>query len=151
MNDGLAFPILLGHRDVIEQRLNQLGLHLKMGQEFELIDPRNSSFHEESWKAYHALKGRRGISPEAARTVVQNNSTVMASLLVLRGYADALLCGPVEHYKPLLEHLVQIFVISSGSDLLATLTALLVDQGCISFVMFILILTLRPKKWLKSP
>ena len=57
------------------------------------------------------------------------SSTVMASLLVLKGYADALLCGPVEHYKPHLELLVQIFGISSGNDLLATLTALLVDQG----------------------
>ena len=34
VNDGLAFPILLGHRDVIDQLLNQLGLHLDQGVYF---------------------------------------------------------------------------------------------------------------------
>ena len=40
----------------------------------------------------------RGITPEAARTLVRTNNTVIAALAVLRGEADAMICGVEGRY-----------------------------------------------------
>src|SRR6202008_2393681 len=37
--------------------------------------------------------GRRGITPDAAGTLVRTNATVIAALALRRGDADAMICG----------------------------------------------------------
>ena len=37
--------------------------------------------------------GRKGITPDAAKTLVRTNTTVIGALAVRRGDADAMICG----------------------------------------------------------
>jgi len=39
LDEGIARPILIGRPDVIEQRIDRLGLRLKAGKDFESVDP----------------------------------------------------------------------------------------------------------------
>ena len=39
------------------------------------------------------LAGRRGVTQEAARTMVRTDTTVIAALALKRGDADAMICG----------------------------------------------------------
>src|SRR5690606_14688301 len=59
----------------------------------ELIDPQD----DPRYRAYVELlierTGRRGINVEAARALVRTNTTVIAALAMLRGEADAMICG----------------------------------------------------------
>ena len=49
-------------------------------------------------QAYIEAAGRRGVTPEAARTIVRTNATVIAALALRRGEADAMICGVEGRY-----------------------------------------------------
>lgn len=78
---------------MIETRIKRFGLDLKHGEHFDLIDPEDDPRYRDYVATYLEIAGRRGITPDLARTLVRTNSTVIAALAVRRGEADALICG----------------------------------------------------------
>ncbi len=58
-----------------------------------MINPESDSRFRDYVDQYFALVGRRGVIPEAARTIVRTNQTVIGALRSKRGEADALICG----------------------------------------------------------
>jgi malate dehydrogenase (oxaloacetate-decarboxylating)(NADP+) len=93
IEDGIAKPILIGRPSVIEQRLERFGLPLKAGKDFALINPEDDPRYRDYVDLFHSLVGRRGVTPDTARTIVRTNTTVIGALAVRRGEADALICG----------------------------------------------------------
>ncbi len=93
LEEKIAQPILIGRPQVVETRLARHGLRIRPGEDFELIDPQD----DPRYRAYVDLlierTGRRGINIEAARALVRTNPTVIAALAMLRGEADAMICG----------------------------------------------------------
>src|ERR1051326_6060762 len=55
IDEGLAKPILIGRPHVVEQRLQRLGLRVRPGAEFELINPESDPRYREYWSTYHKL------------------------------------------------------------------------------------------------
>src|SRR5688572_32763076 len=49
VDEGLARPILIGRPQVIEQRLERLGLRMRPGKEFELVNPEFDSRYRDYW------------------------------------------------------------------------------------------------------
>ena len=98
VDDGTALPILIGRRAVVEHRIERLGLRLKIGEHVSLVDPEGDPRFRDYWQHYHSIMERRGVTPEAARTVVRTRSTVIGALMVKRGDADAMICGTVGRY-----------------------------------------------------
>ena len=86
-------PILIGRPDVIEAQIQKLGIRLKENVDFTIINPANDKRYKKYWTLYHSLTARKGVSKEAARTIVRTNTTVIAALAVKCGDADAMLCG----------------------------------------------------------
>lgn len=68
LDDQICIPILVGRPSVIESRIERLGLRMKAGIDFEIIDPNNDSRYQTYWRAYHQLMERKGVSPEAANS-----------------------------------------------------------------------------------
>src|SRR5207237_9615391 len=64
VDEGLARPILIGRPQVIEQRLERLGLRVRPGKEFELVNPEFDTRYRDYWTTYHQLTERKGVSPE---------------------------------------------------------------------------------------
>ncbi len=64
VDDGLAEPILVGRRKVIEFRIEKMGLRLKLGEDFQLVDPEDDPRYREYWQGYHALRERDGVDPD---------------------------------------------------------------------------------------
>ncbi len=104
LEEGLAKPILVGRPEVIRMRIERAGLRLEAGRDFELVDPENDSRFRAYWETYHKLMGREGMTPEAAKAAVRRSNTLIASLMLKRGEADALLCGLVGRYDSHLDH-----------------------------------------------
>jgi malate dehydrogenase (oxaloacetate-decarboxylating)(NADP+) len=95
VDDGLASPILLGRRAVIEARARELGLRLDFSAGgVRVLDP---STDEAAFaplvSEYQRLIGRRGVPPDAAARRVRTRLSVAASLLLHAGEADAAICG----------------------------------------------------------
>ncbi len=80
LEDGLAQPILIGRPAVLEARVEKAGLRLRLGRDVEVVNPDEDSRFRQYWTAYHKLMGRRGISPEAAKGVVNRSPTTIAAL-----------------------------------------------------------------------
>ena len=80
IEEGLARPILIGRPSVIDVRLKRYGLKIKPGSDFELINPEDDPRYRDYVDLLITLAGRRGFTPETARTAVRTDTTVIAAL-----------------------------------------------------------------------
>jgi malate dehydrogenase (oxaloacetate-decarboxylating)(NADP+) len=128
-DEGLAKPILIGNPQIIAQRLEELGLRLKAGEDYEAISITKNPHFAEHAKLYHSLMARKGISPDDAAAMVRTRPTVLASLMVKSGQADTLLCGTVGRYHRHLQHISDIIGLSSSAHKFAAMNALLLNKG----------------------
>jgi len=93
IEEAIAKPILIGRPHVIDVRLRRYGLKIKPGVDFELINPEDDPRYRDYVDLLIARAGRRGVTQEAARTMVRTDTTVIASIALQRGDADAMICG----------------------------------------------------------
>ncbi|MCG6934012.1 MAG: NADP-dependent malic enzyme [Gallionella sp.] len=103
VDEGMAHPILVGRPEVIEQRIAKLGLRIRAGEHFELVNPESDSRYREYWSEYHRLMQRHGVTPATAKRALRRSNTLIAAMLVRMGAADAMLCGtisqPIRHLR----------------------------------------------------
>ena len=108
LEENLAKPILVGRPSVVETRIKRFGLGIRAGRDFDLVNPEDDPRYRSYVQSYIDVAGRRGITPDAARTVVRTNNTVIAALAVMRGEADAMICGVEGRYMSHLRHVRDI-------------------------------------------
>ncbi|MGJ7522104.1 NADP-dependent malic enzyme [Variovorax sp. LT1P1] len=128
VDEGLARPILIGRPAVIEARIKKAGLHLRLEVDADVVDPENDARFRQYWEAYHQLMGRRGITPEAAKSMVRRSNTSIAALMVHLGDADAMLCGLVGRFDSHLKILGQLLGVQRGAPGFATMNALTLEK-----------------------
>ncbi len=134
IDEGLAFPVLIGRPEVIESRIEKLGLRMRAGVDFELTNINDDPRFDDYWKQYHALTERRGVTPDAAKNLLRSRPTLIAALMVERGEADALICGLVGRYHKKLGYLRSIFDFEPGVTGTAAMTGVINDKGAWFFV-----------------
>jgi len=127
LDDGLAEPILIGRPAVVEQRIAKAGLRLRPGHNIELINPDDDPRFKQYWQAYHHLMGRRGISPEAAKSAVRRSTTTIAAMMVKLGDADAMLCGLQGRFDAHLAKISDVIGPRADAPCLATLNGLMLE------------------------
>jgi malate dehydrogenase (oxaloacetate-decarboxylating)(NADP+) len=128
LEEGLAKPILIGRPAVIQMRIERAGLRLKMGTDFEVVDPEDDPRFREVTEEYRQLMKRDGTTPEMAKVQVRRSNTLIGALLTRRGDADALLCGLVGRFDHHLEHVRGVIGLAPGVSQFATLNAVVLDE-----------------------
>jgi malate dehydrogenase (oxaloacetate-decarboxylating)(NADP+) len=128
LDDSLATPILIGRPAVIEARIAKAGLRLKLGRDVDCVNPESDTRFRQYWEAYHRLMGRRGVTPEAAKAAVRRSNTLIGSLAVHLGDADAMLCGLVGRFDAHLDHVHNVIGLAKGAPGFATLNALMLPD-----------------------
>ena len=128
VDEGLAQPILVGRPTVIEARAKKAGLRIRMGTDFEVVNPEDDPRFKQYWETYHRIMGRDGVSIEAAKAAVRRSSTTIGALMVKLGDADALLCGLVGRFDTHLDHVRDVIGVLPGAKGLATLNALMMEH-----------------------
>jgi malate dehydrogenase (oxaloacetate-decarboxylating)(NADP+) len=128
VDEQLARPILIGRPEVIDMRLQKFGLRIRPGRDFELVNPESDPRYREVWTEYYKLMGRRGVSPDDARTHVRQSATLIGTMLLHRGDADALLCGTFGRHKDHLRHVRNVIGLKRGAGLLAAMNVLLLPR-----------------------
>ena len=129
VEEGIAKPILIGRPDVIETRLKRFGLSVRPRRDFELINPHADPRYRDYVATYLECAGRRGITPDAARTLVRTNSTVIAAIAVKRGDADAMLCGLDGRFKSRLRHIFNIIGLVPGATDFSAMSLMITHKG----------------------
>jgi len=134
VDDSLARPILIGRPAVIEQRIERLGLRMRAGEHFELVNADSDPRYTEYWNLYLRLNERRGVTPALAKSLVRSRPTLIASLMVARGEADAMICGMVGRYQRQLRHVLDVLPLDPGISAPAAMTAVQNENGVWFFV-----------------
>jgi len=129
VDEGIAYPILVGRPAVIEERIRELGLRIRLGKDIGLIDILQDQRFQAYWSEYHRLMRRKGVTPEDAKTVVRTQGTVVAALAIKRGDADCALCGTVGRFSSHLENTINIIGKRQGVHDLSALSVLILPKG----------------------
>ena len=114
---------------MVEARIKRFGLSIKAGQDFDLVNPEDDPRYRSYVQSYIDVAGRRGVTPDAARTSVRTNATVIAALAVIRGEADAMICGVEGSYRAHLRHVREIVGFLPGVSDFAALSLLITSKG----------------------
>ena len=131
LDEGIVRPILIGRRRVISLRIEQLGLRLKIDEDFDLVDPEGDDRYRVYWELYHSLTSRDGISRNEARFLVRTNNTIIAALMLRQGEAEAMICGATGRYREHIPHVFKIVGVREGVDRAAAVSMLIMPKGTI--------------------
>ncbi|MHB8886501.1 MAG: NADP-dependent malic enzyme [Methylovirgula sp.] len=134
VEEGIAKPILVGRPQVVETRLKRFGLSIKPGRDFELINPQDDPRYRDYVATYLEAAGRRGITPDAARSIVRTSSTVIAAIAVKRGDADAMLCGLEGRFASRLGHIRDVLGLAEGVRDFAAMSLMITSKGSFFFL-----------------
>ena len=129
IDEGVAFPILIGRPDVIEARIERLGLRMKAGVDFEITNQNDDPRYQDYWQHYHAATARRGVTPSAAKTLLRSRTTLIGSVMVARGEADALLTGVVGRFHKKLGYVRSLIGLDPGVQSTSAMTGVINNQG----------------------
>ncbi|WP_292506198.1 NADP-dependent malic enzyme [Methylobacterium sp.] len=129
VEDKVARPILVGRPRVIETRIKRFGLSIRQGEDFDLIDPEDDPRYRDYVATYLEIAGRRGITPDAARTLVRTNNTVIGAIAVRRGEADALICGLEGRFESRLRAIRDVIGLAPGVLDFAAMSLIVTKKG----------------------
>jgi malate dehydrogenase (oxaloacetate-decarboxylating)(NADP+) len=130
VDEKVARPVLVGRREVIQRKIDEIGLRIVEGQDYDIIGADVIDSDPTYAEQYHALTGRNGISPEAAQTVLRNNATVLSAMLRQRGEVDGVICGKVGRFDRHLRRLLSVLMPDrEAQSQLTSICALLHSDG----------------------
>ncbi|HEV7247652.1 MAG TPA: NADP-dependent malic enzyme [Shinella sp.] len=133
LEEEIAKPILIGRPHIIETRLKRYGLRVRPHVDFEVVNPEDDPRFRDYVDDYFRIVGRKGVIPEAARTIVRTNQTVIGALAVKRGEADALICGVEGRYARHMRDVSQIIGKKGGVLNFSALSLLISQRGATFF------------------
>jgi malate dehydrogenase (oxaloacetate-decarboxylating)(NADP+) len=104
LEEGIARPILLGRKAVIESKLKELGLGELRA---EMIEPARSPCLDAYVEEFFRLRQRKGVTRSEARDLLLNNN-YYGAMMVHMGDADGFLAGVAQHYPDTIRPALQV-------------------------------------------
>jgi malate dehydrogenase (oxaloacetate-decarboxylating)(NADP+) len=108
LEETTEMPILIGRPEVVESRCERLGLKIRPGSDFQLVNPENDPRYRDYWGTYHQIMARNGVTPDLARAIMRTNTTAIGAIMVHREEADSLICGTFGQYRWHLNYIEQV-------------------------------------------
>ena len=128
LDEGLAQPLLIGRPQVVEQRIERLGLRIRAGRDFNLVNPELDPRYRDYWNSYHKLVERKGVSPEYAKVEMRRRHTLIGAMLMYKGEADGMLCGTFGTHALHLHYIDQVIGLAPGVRHYAAMNALVLPN-----------------------
>jgi len=129
VEEETALPILIGRPSVVERRIKRFGLAIQPGVDFELVNPADDHRYRDYVGTLLEVAGRKGVTPGAAATMVRSSTTTIAALAVVRGDADAMLCGLEGPFQSRLRLIREIIGLAPGVRNFSALSLLVTTHG----------------------
>ena len=134
VDEKIAEPILIGRPQVIEKRITQFGLRIRPGVDFELVNPEQDDRYRDYWETYHLLTERKGVTAQYAQIEMRRRNTLIGSMMIHKGEADALICGTFGTHGLHLQYVDQVLGRAPGSSVYGALNILMLPNRTIGIV-----------------
>ncbi|MBL8102388.1 MAG: NADP-dependent malic enzyme [Anaerolineales bacterium] len=127
-DEGIATPVLIGRKDVIEGHLKNLGLEYKP----EIVDPSKFDRLEAYAKSFYEIRQRKGVMASDATKKIQDPN-IFGSLMVKMGDADAFVSGLTYDYPEVIRPALQIHHTAPGATRAAGVYIMIVEDKVFLF------------------
>jgi malate dehydrogenase (oxaloacetate-decarboxylating)(NADP+) len=128
IQEKIAYPILLGRPDIIKQHIRDYGLQMREDSDFEIIYDLQEDRYAE---CYHDIMQRQGVTELEAQSLVRNDTTLQAALMVKLGEADSFICGSVGRFQHHLKPVMNVAGQPQGEQHFSTLSVHILDSGTV--------------------
>ncbi len=125
VDEGLARPWLVGRASVITARIEKLGLRLRQGSDYEVVNIDDDPRYRDYWQTYHRLTERKGVTEQFAKVEMRRRLTLIASMLLYKGEVDGMICGTWGTTSQQLAHVDQIIGRRAGVSTYACMNVLM--------------------------
>ena len=130
IDDGIAYPILLGRRDVIAAKVKEMGLRLDLTKAVRVLDPTaDRDVFDPLVPEYQRMAGRRGTPPEPAARRMETRASVAAAMLLHAGLADAAICGGTGGWWRQIQYILPIIPRRPDVNRVYALSCLIIPSG----------------------
>ena len=92
VDEQLAQPTLIGRPSVIARRIEQFGLRLKEGVDYQVVNVENDHRYRDFWQTYWRLMQRKGVTQQLAKIDMRRRLTLIGTMLLHKGEVDGLIC-----------------------------------------------------------
>jgi malate dehydrogenase (oxaloacetate-decarboxylating)(NADP+) len=116
LDEGIARPILLGEKAVIERNIAELSLELDKAV---IIDPRNFERFEDYVTEFHRGRSRKGITRKEATKLLTVNRNYFGAMMVRMRDADGLVGGVNKHYPETIRPALQVLPLEEKTSVIA--------------------------------
>jgi malate dehydrogenase (oxaloacetate-decarboxylating)(NADP+) len=93
VDEGLAFPTLIGRPAVIAERIEKFGLRLQEGRDYNVVNVEHDHRYRDFWQTYHRMTERKGVTAQMAKIDMRRRLTLIGSMLLHKGDVDGMICG----------------------------------------------------------
>ncbi|QFZ54152.1 NADP-dependent malic enzyme [Oceanihabitans sp. IOP_32] len=125
--EGIAHPILLGRKDVIQQLMEEI----EFNADVSIIDPKSDEETERKNKyaeVYWERRKRRGITYYSAQKLMRERN-YFAAMMVNEGDADALISGYSRNYPTVVKPMLELIGLAKGATKIATTNVMMTKRG----------------------
>ncbi len=93
LDEGVARPTLIGRPAVIAERIEKFGLRLQAGRDYDVVNVEHDERYRDFWQTYHRMTERKGVTVQMAKIEMRRRLTLIAAMMLHKGYADGMICG----------------------------------------------------------
>jgi malate dehydrogenase (oxaloacetate-decarboxylating)(NADP+) len=130
LDEGIARPILLGEKAVIEANIAELDLELDRAV---IIDPKNFERFDDYVTEFHRLRSRKGITRKEATKLLTVNRNYFGAMMVRMRDADGLVGGVNKHYQETIRPALQTLPLEQTISVIAGMYMMVFQKDVMFF------------------
>ena len=132
LDEGVARPMIVGRRRVIEEATARLGLRWRLDEDVELLDPtQDGALIESLIDPYRALVARRGVTVQQAGLLLRRRPGIAAAMLLRTGRVDAALVGGSSDWWAQVQLILPLIRRVPDASRVYALSGLILDAGAL--------------------
>jgi malate dehydrogenase (oxaloacetate-decarboxylating)(NADP+) len=134
VDEEIARPLLIGRPAVLARRIDRYGLRLQPELDFDVVNPESDPRYRVYCEAYHRMTARRGVTEQYARIEMRRRHTLIGSMMIHQGDADALICGTYGTHGIHLRYIDQVIGRKPGANVYAAMNILMLPGRQVALV-----------------
>jgi len=134
VDERLAYPTLIGRPAVIQRRIEQFGLRLKEGIDYQVVNVEHDHRYRDFWQTYWRMTARKGVTEQLAKIDMRRRLSLIGTMLLHKGEVDGLICGTWSTPEVHLNYIDQVIGHRAGVSTYACMNGLLLPDRQIFLV-----------------